>query len=111
MPSTVDRADVVHFAGRHRLSPALRDGRPALVGPGETGGRCGWAEFFDAMRRERLVAAFDPEDPSSFRPVAAGGVPASSEPGAALGDAPAGRGAFAEARRFLAALRGRWPPP
>ena len=103
MPTTTDRGDVIHFAGRHRLPPALRDGAPALLPPGETGQRCGWAEFFAALRGRGLVASFEPDDPGSFRPVPRGG--------ASAGAAPAsGPGALAEARRFVAALRGRLPP-
>jgi hypothetical protein len=104
MPLEADRAEVIHFAGRHRLSPALRAGAPALVAPGEPGDRCGWAAFFAAPAGARLRAAFDPDDPASFRTVRAG---ASRAPDG--GHARRG-GAFAEARRFLAALRGRLPP-
>lgn len=101
---TSDRSDILHFAGRHRLSPVLRDGEPALAAPGEPGGRCGWAEFFAAVRARGLVASFEPDDPGSFRLVARAAVPSSDE---AHGHGP---GAVAEARRFLAALRGRLPP-
>jgi len=104
MPLEADRAEVVHFAGRHRLSPALRDGAPALVAPGAPGERCGWAAFFAAPAGRRLAAVLDPADPGSFRTVPAG---ASRAP--AGGPAPRA-GAFAAARRFLAALRGRLPP-
>lgn len=105
MPLTADRADVLHFAGRHRLSPALRDGAPALVGHGEPGARCGWAPFFEALRARAEAVALEPDDPASFRLVPVG------RAGAASGAARApGPGAWAEARRFLAALRGRFPP-
>ncbi len=67
MVITSDRGDIIHFAGRHRLSPVLGDGDPALVAPGEPGRRCGWAELFAAMRARGLVASFEPEDPGSFR--------------------------------------------
>ncbi len=107
MPLEADRAEVIHFAGRNRLSPALREGAPALVAPGEPGERCGWAPFFAAPAGRRLAAAFDPDDPASFRIVPGGASRASRAPGGA----PARRGgAFAEARRFLAALRGTLPP-
>lgn len=105
MPITADRGDVIHFAGRHRLFPVLRDGAPALAGPGDAGQRCGWAEFFAALRARGLVASLDPDDASSFRlvPAASASAPA--------GAAPAHRpGAIEEARRFVAALRGRLPP-
>lgn len=104
MPLDADRAALIHFAGRHRLSPALRDGAPVLVGAGAPGERCGWAAFFAAPARRRVAAAFDPDDPASFRTV-----PAGASPGPAGARAPRA-GAFAEARRFLAALRGRPPP-
>src|SRR5512133_1340213 len=104
MPLVVDREAVIHFAGRHRLSPALRDGAPVLVAAGEPGERCGWAAFFAAPAGRRLSAVLDPNDAGSFRTVTGG---ASSAP--AGGPAAAG-GAFAAARRFLAALRGRLPP-
>jgi hypothetical protein len=107
MPSTADRGDIIHFAGRHRLSPALRDGAPALVAVGDPGQRVGWAEFFAELRARELVASFDPEDPASFRLVPAG---ASAQGAAAPAHGPGGRGVLAEARRFLAALRGRFPP-
>src|SRR5512133_2024405 len=97
MPLDADRAEVIHFAGRHRLSPALRDGMPVLLGGGAPGERCGWAAFFAAPARRHVIAAFDPEDPESFRTAPAGGRAARAE-------------AFAGARRFVAALRGRLPP-
>jgi hypothetical protein len=106
MPVTVDRADIVHFAGKHRLSPAVRDGAPVLVGHGEPGERCGWADFFAAMGARGLAASFEPEDPGSFRFVPRGEVAAHPR-----GGPGPGRGAFAEARRFLAALLGRPPRP
>ncbi len=101
MTATVDRGDIIHFAGRHRLSPALRDGAPALVGQGEAGKRCGWEPFFRAMDERRLALAFHPDDASSARFV----------PRAAAKEDPAshGPGPMEEARRFLAALRSRPP--
>ncbi len=104
MPLDADRAEVIHFAGRHRLSPALRDGMPVLIGGGAPGERCGWAAFFAAPARRHVVAALDPDDPASFRTSPAAASPA---PG---GGRAARAGAFAAARRFLAALRGRLPP-
>jgi hypothetical protein len=68
--ATTDRADVIHFAGRHRLSPAVRDGVPALVPPGDQAGRCGWAELFAAVRARDLALVFEPDDPASARFVA-----------------------------------------
>jgi hypothetical protein len=104
MAITADRGDVIHFAGRHRLSPVLREGAPALAAIGDPGQRVGWAEFFAALRSRGLVASLEPEDASSFRLVPAGASGQAAE-------APArGPGALAEARRFLEALRGRFPP-
>ncbi len=108
MPLAADREAVIHFAGRHRLSPALVGGAPALVAPGATEAeRCGWARFFAAPAGRRLAVAFDPDDAASFRTFPAGEARASRAPAGARG--PRGP-AFAEARRFLAALRGTLPP-
>ena len=107
MPLDADREQVIHFAGRHRLSPALRDGAPALVAPGDPGERCGWEAFFAAPPDRHLRATLDPDDAASFRTALAG---ASAVPTGGPGGAHGPRaGAFAEARRFLAALRGRLP--
>jgi hypothetical protein len=107
MPVTEDQAEIMHFAGHHRLSPAFRDGVPVLVPPDAPGERCGWAAFFAAIRSRGAVATLDAEDPASFRLVSAGG----SGPRPAAGaHAPSSRGVLAEARRFFAALRGKLPP-
>jgi hypothetical protein len=102
MPARIDRADIVHEAGRRRLSPALRDGAPALVRTGDAAGRCGWAEFFAALDRAGLAVEFDPADEGAVRFVARASARA---PRPSPGDRV--RAAFAEARRFVAALRGR----
>ena len=65
MPRTVDRGEILHRAGRARLSPALRDGAPVLVAPSETAGRCGWAPFFAALDARRLAVEWDDADPGS----------------------------------------------
>ncbi len=57
----------MHAAGRARLSPALRDGAPALLPQGETAGRCGWAPFFAALEARRLAVAWDDADPGIVR--------------------------------------------
>jgi hypothetical protein len=98
--ATTDRGEIIHFAGRSRLSPALRDGAPALVGPGEPG-RCGWEPFFRALSARDLAVAFDPEGPGEVRFVPR------REAERHLGR---GHGPLEEARRFIAALRGRKPP-
>ncbi len=63
-----DRGDIIHEAGRRRLSPALRDGAPALVPPGDTAGRCGWAPFFAALEARRLAVALEPDGTVRFVP-------------------------------------------
>lgn len=100
MPTIVaaDRAVILHLAGRHRLSPALRDGAPALLGPGDVNGRCGWEPFFRALQERRQAIAF--EEDGTARAVPGTGVPAHP---------PSKGDALGEARRFLAALAGRWP--
>ena len=70
MPVTVDRGEILHRAGRARLSPAIREGAPALVPVAETAGRCGWAPFFAALEERRLAVAWEPDDPASVRVVA-----------------------------------------
>lgn len=67
MPATTVRGEIMHAAGRARLSPALRDGAPALVGHGETAGRCGWAPFFRALEARRLAVAWEDADPAALR--------------------------------------------
>ncbi len=49
-----DRRDILHLAGRLRLSPALRNGLPTLVSIGDHAGRCGWEPFFAALERSGL---------------------------------------------------------
>jgi len=49
-----DRRDILHLAGRRRLSPAVRDGVPALLPPQDLAGRCGWEAFFAALERSAL---------------------------------------------------------
>jgi hypothetical protein len=57
--STTDRGAIIHYAGRHRLSPAVREGAPALVGAGAAEGRCGWERFFRALEARRLALVLD----------------------------------------------------
>jgi hypothetical protein len=64
--ATRDRGDILHFAGRHGLSPALRDGVPVFVsGHDPSATRCGWETFFRAMDDRRLALVFDPDDGGS----------------------------------------------
>ena len=76
MPVTLDRGEILHRAGRARLSPALRDGAPALVPVSETAGRCGWAPFFAALEARRLAVAWDADDPGLVQIVPASGAAA-----------------------------------
>jgi len=119
MPLTADRADIIHFAGRHRLSPAVRDGAPLLVATGDAAGRCGWAPFFEALRARGLALSFEPgaeaftfvpARAASGHPSAAAAAPPSPSSSPSPGPARVG-GVLAEARRFLAALLGRPAPP
>jgi hypothetical protein len=95
--TSVDRGEIMHLAGFHRLSPALRDGAPVLAAPGDpAGGRCGWAPFFAALERRALAVAWEPGDAGSVRLVRRDErMPSPPRP------AP-----LAEARRFLRAWRG-----
>jgi hypothetical protein len=106
--TTTDRGAVIHFAGRHHLSPALRDGAPVLAGP-DPGGRSGWAPFFSALEGRGLAARFDPDDGTSFATVPRreqGGRADQAAPATPEARAPVAPGR--EARRFLQALRGRF---
>jgi hypothetical protein len=92
---TIDRGAILHFAGRHELSPALRGGAPVLSAEKEEGlQRCGWTAFFDALDRAGPALLIDDDEPGACRPA-----PSPDPHGAGLG------GAIGEARRFLAALR------
>jgi hypothetical protein len=69
--ATRDRGEIMHFAGFHELSPALRGGAPAFVtGHDETATRCGWEPFFRAMGERKLALVYDEEAPGAheFRP-------------------------------------------
>lgn len=72
MATTItDRAEILHLAGRRRLSPALRDGAPALVAVGDKAGRCGWEPFFAALEGRGLAVR---EDAGGEVRVVAGGL-------------------------------------
>jgi hypothetical protein len=107
---TVDRGEMMHALGRARLSPAIRDGVPALTPPGDTAGRCGWADFFGAVEARGLALEHDPDGAAPPRLVPAPAAAATNPGGPAHHAGLPRRGALAEARRFLDALRGRWPP-
>jgi hypothetical protein len=98
--TTLDRADIVHFAGIHHLSPALDDrSLPTFsAAAGDGLARCGWERFFSLVRTHGLALEYDPEQATSARLVA-------RPPG--TGDHAAGRGlrhAVTHARRFWHAL-------
>ena len=100
--ATTDRGAIIHFAGSHRLSPALDgDSRPAFSAAAADGlARCGWEGFFRAVRAHHLALEYDPEDAGSARFV---------EGSAAGRDArrePALPRALDHARRFWNALTG-----
>ncbi len=98
--ATTDRGAIIHFAGFHRLSPAL-DGssRPAFsAGTGDGLARCGWESFFDALRANGLSLEYDPEDAASARFVAGSGANRQPE------RPPALAAALDHARRFWRAL-------
>jgi hypothetical protein len=59
MPTTTDRGAILHLAGARALSPAVRDGRPALAPKGDLAGRCGWEPFFRALDRHGLAVAWE----------------------------------------------------
>ncbi len=102
MPATTDRGDILHLAGFCRLSPALRDGAPALVAPGDAGAvRCGWEEFFRALSASGLAVAWTPDDPASARLVPR--AEARRDPP----HRPSLARAVASARKFVDAWRGR----
>jgi hypothetical protein len=74
MPSaTTDRGAIIHFAGSHRMSPALDDrSRPAFsTRAGDGLSRCGWERFFAAMRAGGFALEFDPLGAASARLVPA----------------------------------------
>jgi hypothetical protein len=100
MVSGIDHGDVIHFAGRHGLSPARRDGAPALAAHGEPGQRCGWEPLFAALdaRGETLVLA--PDGGWTLAPL--GAAPAPLRPSAAAEF-------LHRATSTLRALRGRAP--
>jgi hypothetical protein len=99
--TTFDRGAILHFAGFHRLSPALdAGGGPALAAELPDGARrCGWEPFFAAMAARRLALTFDPDDGASARFVRSG----EAKDG---GEHPTLASAIAHARRFVKALRG-----
>lgn len=68
IPATTDRGEIIHLASFFRLSPALRDGAPALVQHGDTqAGRCGWEPFFGALAARGLAVAWTANDRASVR--------------------------------------------
>ena len=66
MRVTTDRGEIIHHAGFHRLSPAVREGAPVLAGPGDPAGRCGWEPFFHAMEELHLRAELGEDGSARF---------------------------------------------
>ncbi len=98
MSPVLDRGEILHLLGRHHLSPAVRDGAPALAGHGDPTGRCGWEPFFRALEARGLAVVAEGDAEPRLVPRAEAGAPAHRG------------GGLAEARRFVDALRGRWTP-
>lgn len=104
--ATVDRGEIIHFAGASGLSPALRRGAPAFAsGHDPSLARCGWETFFAALEGGGLALVRDPEGPgpADFAPVAE--VRDLLRHRSSMGDA------LARAARFLGALLRREPDP
>ena len=96
--ATVDRGEIIHFAGRQGLSPALREGAPAFAAGHDPAARCGWEAFFGALEARGLALAWDPGDPAAASFAPRGGL-------ALRGHGSAG--GLARSARFLRALLGR----
>lgn len=102
--ATHDRGEVLDLAGANHLSPAIREGVPALVGEGETAGRTGWETFFSALDRAGLALSWDTEDPATVRAIGLSeAAPLTRHPTLADG--------LARTRRFVAVLRGSGAAP
>jgi hypothetical protein len=95
--SGVDHGEIIHMAGRLGRSPALASGAPVLLAHGEPGQRCGWADFFSALRARGETAVPTPDGGYRIAPLAE----APSLPGHA--------GFLQRAAETLAALRGAAP--
>jgi hypothetical protein len=70
-----DRRDILHLAGRRRLSPAVRAGLPALVAVDDLAGRCGWEPFFAALDRTGLWVFEETDGTVRLAPVEATATP------------------------------------
>lgn len=102
--ATHDRGAVLDLAGANHLSPALRDGRPALVPESETAGRTGWEAFFASLDRAGLELSWDTEDAASVQAIPrAEARPLERHPTFAEG--------LARTRRFVDVLLGGPTPP
>ena len=102
--ATHDRGAVLDLAGANHLSPAIREGVPALVAEGETAGRTGWEPFFAALDRAGLALSWDTEDPATVKAIGvAEAAPITQHPTFADG--------MARTRRFVAVLRGSGAAP
>ncbi|HEU4383695.1 MAG TPA: hypothetical protein VFR85_09345 [Anaeromyxobacteraceae bacterium] len=99
--ATADRGEIVHVAGLHGLSPALRDGAPVLSSGHGDAARCGWEAFFAAMEERGLALAWDPEDPAAAALVPRSELPLHGH---------VSQGGLARTARFVRALLGRSGP-
>jgi hypothetical protein len=70
--ATRDRADILHLAGRRRLSPAVQDGTPALIPVSDRRDRCGWKAFFAALDARGWGVREEPDGPVRVGPRPAG---------------------------------------
>lgn len=97
--ATRDRGEIIHFAGHHGLSPALRDDTPAFVaGHDPSAVRCGWEPFFRALGARRLALVHDPDEPGAHEFLPEDEVRALRHEHASLNDA------IDHAKRFWRAL-------
>ena len=99
--ATADRGEIIHLAGRHGLSPALRDGAPGFSSGHGDAARCGWEVFFAAMEARGLALAWDPDDPAAAVLAPRRGLPLSGH---------GSPGGLARSARFVRALLGRDGP-
>ncbi len=93
-----DRGAILDLAGNGHLSPAIRDGVPALVPEEDKAGRDGWKAFFAALDARGLAVAWETDDPSSAQVIPA------AEAAALVHHSTFADG-MARTRRFLAAWR------
>ncbi len=97
--ATHDRGEIIHHAGLLALSPALKDGAPALSpGHDPDARRCGWEPFFAALEGRGLELVFDAADPAAIALLARSEARPLERGHASFGEA------LAHSGRFLRAL-------